>query len=68
MQTLRQRFSELADFFFFSFPELFLSGFTLNSVERISAITLRCLVMGFSRCDHQTKNSAEQSFNISKRH
>ena len=35
-------------------------------VESISAITLKCLVMGLSRCDHQTSNSAEESFNISK--
>ena len=56
---------ELADFFF-SFPKLLLSEFTLNMVESISAITLKCLVMGLSRCDHQTSNSAEESFNISK--
>ena len=35
-------------------------------VESISAIRLKCLVMGLSRCDHQTSNSAEESFNISK--
>ena len=35
-------------------------------VESISEIRLKCLVMGLSRCDHQTSNSAEESFNISK--
>lgn len=35
-------------------------------VESISAIRLKCLVMGLSRCDRQTSNSVEESFNISK--
>ena len=53
-------------FFFFSFPELLLSGSSLNLVKSISAIILRCLVMGLSRCAHQTSKSAEQSFHIRK--
>lgn len=67
-QKLRQGFLKLADCFF-SFPELPLSGFTLNLIESISAITyIKVLVKGLSRCDHPTNNSAEQSFSISKRY